>query len=99
MMATSTNVAASQDQLIVLHGVSWQTYQELLRSDESRRGSDDVRSWEARPHVTVEGARARLGTPGPDRPPDGRRDGHELHGRKPNDPGPRGGRARQGTGL
>src|SRR5512135_2464688 len=39
MMATSTNVAASQDQLIVLHGVSWQTYQELLRSDESRRGS------------------------------------------------------------
>jgi Uma2 family endonuclease len=38
-MATLTKVAASQDQRIVLHGVSWQTYQGLLCSDESRRGS------------------------------------------------------------
>jgi Uma2 family endonuclease len=31
--------AAGQDQQIVLHGVSWETYEGLLRSDESQHGS------------------------------------------------------------
>jgi Uma2 family endonuclease len=46
-MATLTETAAkqdqrnpaSQDQQVVLHGVSWETYEGLLRSDESQRGS------------------------------------------------------------
>jgi Uma2 family endonuclease len=38
-MATMTRAATSQDQRIELHGVDWQTYQALLTSDESQRGS------------------------------------------------------------
>jgi Uma2 family endonuclease len=36
---TETGTGRSQDQQVVLHGVSWETYQELLRSEESQRGS------------------------------------------------------------
>jgi Uma2 family endonuclease len=40
MMATMTQgTATRQDQRVVLHGVSWETYQGLLGSDESRPGS------------------------------------------------------------
>ena len=38
-MATMTPVATSGDQRIVLCGVSWETYQALRHTDESRRGS------------------------------------------------------------
>ena len=38
-MATMTEVATSRDQRIVLCGVSWETYQALRHTDESRRGS------------------------------------------------------------
>jgi Uma2 family endonuclease len=38
-MATMTQVATSGDQRIVLYGVSWETYQALRHTDESRRGS------------------------------------------------------------
>src|SRR5437868_10283210 len=38
-MATMTHVATSRENRIELNGVSWETYQALLTSDESRRGS------------------------------------------------------------
>src|SRR3954447_12127985 len=38
-MATMTEVGASHDQRVELHGISWETYQGLLRSEESQRGS------------------------------------------------------------
>jgi Uma2 family endonuclease len=36
---TSTRSAAAGDQRVVLHGVSWETYQDLLHADESARGA------------------------------------------------------------
>lgn len=38
-MATMIIAAADEDQQVVLHDVSWETYRGLLRSRESRRGS------------------------------------------------------------
>jgi len=38
-MATMTEVGASHDQRVELHGISWETYQGLLRSEESQRGA------------------------------------------------------------
>ena len=43
-MATITGVATCLDQRVVLHGVSWETYQALLASDAvaARVGPHDV---------------------------------------------------------